>query len=91
MVTSTFDDIFQHIGGFGRYQMSKYDFTVPFVTLGLVSIAGSITSVLLPETLDQDLPDTLVDGETFFVGQNYCYKLWSKYVVRKERRREDMC
>ncbi|XP_050720191.1 organic cation transporter protein-like [Eriocheir sinensis] len=58
--------------------LSKVGFAVPFIIIGIVSIAGGLVSILLPETLDQDLPDTLHDGETFFRGQGYCYNPWRR-------------
>lgn len=58
--------------------LSKVGFAVPFIILGLVSIAGGIVSALLPETLDQELPDTLLDGETAFSGQSCCYNPCSR-------------
>ncbi|XP_063884704.1 LOW QUALITY PROTEIN: organic cation transporter protein-like [Scylla paramamosain] len=70
--------------------LSKLGFAVPFIILGLVSIAGGITSVLLPETLDQDLPDTLVDGETFFCGQSCCYNPWSKPQKDEKEEQDEM-
>ncbi|KAK3879576.1 hypothetical protein Pcinc_015863 [Petrolisthes cinctipes] len=53
--------------------LSKIGHYLPYTILGLVSILGGSICVLLPETLNQILPDTLEDGETFFTGQGYCY------------------
>ncbi|KAG0708046.1 Solute carrier family 22 member 16 [Chionoecetes opilio] len=63
--------------------LSKIGFAVPFVILGLVSIAGGLVSVVLPEILNQDLPDTHVDGETFFTGQSCCYNPCGRWVTGK--------
>ncbi|KAK3879574.1 hypothetical protein Pcinc_015861 [Petrolisthes cinctipes] len=53
--------------------LSKIGHYLPYTILSLVSILGGSICVLLPETLNQILPDTLEDGETFFTGQGYCY------------------
>ncbi|KAK3891632.1 hypothetical protein Pcinc_004479 [Petrolisthes cinctipes] len=53
--------------------LSKIGHYLPYTILGLVSILGGSICVLLPETFNQILPDTLEDGETFFTGQGYCY------------------
>ncbi|KAK3891624.1 hypothetical protein Pcinc_004472 [Petrolisthes cinctipes] len=65
-----------HLSGFiSPYivYLSKFGEYLPHTILGLVSILGGSICVLLPETLNHILPDTLEDGETFFTGQGYCY------------------
>ena len=37
---------------------------VTFITLGVFSIIAAFLTLCLPETGDEDLPDTLVDAET---------------------------
>lgn len=53
--------------------LSKFGHFLPYVILGIVTIAGGLVCILLPETLNQNLPDTLHDGETFFGDQGFCY------------------
>ena len=38
---------------------------LPLLVLGILGILGGILPLLLPETLDKDLPQTLQDGEDF--------------------------
>lgn len=35
----------------------------------MIGIAGGFLALFLPETLDQELPQTLQDGENFGIGQ----------------------
>lgn len=43
---------------------------LPLIILGILGIAGGLLSLVLPETLDHDLPQTLSDGEEFGRGQS---------------------
>lgn len=43
---------------------------LPLIILGILGIAGGLMCLLLPETLDHDLPQTLQDGEEFGRGQS---------------------
>ncbi|XP_017137337.1 organic cation transporter protein isoform X1 [Drosophila miranda] len=43
---------------------------LPLIILGLLGIFGGLLSLLLPETLNHDLPQTLSDGEEFGRGQS---------------------
>ena len=52
---------------------SKYGPGMPYVVLGVITVVGGLACLLLPETLNQNLPDTLHDGETFFADQPLCY------------------
>lgn len=45
---------------------------LPLLTLGFFGILGGVLSLFLPETMDQELPQTLADGEAFGAGQ----KMW---------------
>lgn len=56
---------------------------LPLLVLGIMGVLGGLLTLLLPETLDKDLPQTLQDGEDFGKDQ----KLWdmpclSKYVSK---------
>ncbi|XP_052892844.1 organic cation transporter protein [Anopheles moucheti] len=46
--------------------------SLPLIVLGILGIIGGLLSLLLPETLGHDLPQTLADGEDFGRGQ----KIW---------------
>lgn len=46
--------------------------SLPLIVLGILGIFGGLLSLLLPETLGHDLPQTLADGEEFGRGQ----KIW---------------
>lgn len=43
---------------------------LPLLILGVLGILGGLLSLLLPETLNHDLPQTLLDGEEFGRGQS---------------------
>lgn len=48
---------------------AKTSVILPLLILGVTGILGGILALFLPETLDQDLPQTLQDGENFGLGQ----------------------
>lgn len=52
---------------------------LPLVVLGIIGIVSGILSIFLPETLGQELPQTLTDGENF--GQDQ--KLWDFPCISK--------
>ncbi|XP_071514005.1 organic cation transporter protein-like isoform X2 [Panulirus ornatus] len=66
--------------------LSKYGHYLPYLIISLVALSGMVSSLLLPETLRQDLPDSLHDGETFFTNQSCCYNPCTR---RKEARPDD--
>nr|XP_027213382.1 solute carrier family 22 member 1-like [Penaeus vannamei] len=66
--------------------LSKYSYSLPYVIMGVITVIGGLTCLLLPETLHENLPDTLEDGETFFGGQTLCYNPCG---ARKEKSAKD--
>lgn len=58
---------------------------LPLLVLGTLGILGGILSLLLPETLDQDLPQTLQDGEDFGRDQG----IWDMPCLMKKAEDEE--
>lgn len=52
--------------------LANISVSLPLFILGILGILGGILALFLPETLDQELPQTLQDGENFGLGQ----KMW---------------
>lgn len=52
---------------------------LPLLVLGTIGILGGLLTLLLPETLDKDLPQTLQDGEDFGKDQ----KMWDMPCLSK--------
>ncbi|KAL6437617.1 hypothetical protein ACFW04_004202 [Cataglyphis niger] len=52
---------------------------LPLLVLGIMGILGGLLTLLLPETLDKDLPQTLQDGEDFGKDQ----KIWDMPFLSK--------
>jgi hypothetical protein len=55
------------------FQGITYDVRYPYIIIGIVSATAMIAALLLPETLHQRLPETLVDAQIFGREQ----KFWS--------------
>ncbi|XP_063698677.1 carcinine transporter-like [Culicoides brevitarsis] len=53
--------------------------TLPLIVLGIIGIIGGFLSLFLPETLGQELPQSLADGEEFGANQ----KMWSFPCISK--------
>lgn len=53
--------------------------SLPLIVLGVLGIFGGVLSLFLPETLGQELPQNLADGEEF--GKNQ--KMWSFPCISK--------
>ncbi|XP_046391762.1 solute carrier family 22 member 13-like [Ischnura elegans] len=51
--------------------LETVDKILPLLVLGILSFAGGVLSLFLPETLDQELPTTLQDGENFGKDQKF--------------------
>ncbi len=60
--------------------------SLPFLILGFGSLLGAAVSVLLPETADVDLPDTVEEARAFGRGQS----VWRMPCIerRKKEKRE---
>lgn len=58
--------------------LSYIHITLPLVILGVIGILGGILCLFLPETLNEELPQTLDDGEKFGMNQRFwdipCFK-----------------
>ncbi|XP_029674621.1 carcinine transporter-like isoform X3 [Formica exsecta] len=53
--------------------LAVYSRVLPLIVMGSLSVAGALTSVFLPETLNIHLPQTIEEGEQFGAD----FKLWS--------------
>ncbi|XP_068246337.1 organic cation/carnitine transporter 2-like isoform X2 [Palaemon carinicauda] len=53
--------------------LSKFGHFLPYLIMGIVTVIGGSFCALLPETMNEKLPDSLQDGETYFEGQACCY------------------
>lgn len=58
--------------------LSYIHLTLPLVILGVIGIFGGVLCLFLPETLNEELPQTLEDGEKFGMNQRFweipCFK-----------------
>ncbi|XP_076389828.1 organic cation transporter 1 isoform X1 [Megachile rotundata] len=53
--------------------LAVYSRVLPLIIMGTLSVAGALTSIFLPETLNIHLPQTIEEGEMFGAD----FKLWS--------------
>lgn len=53
--------------------------SLPLFILGILGIVGGVLALFLPETLDQELPQTLQDGESFGMDQG----MWDFPCIKK--------
>ncbi|XP_066250020.1 organic cation transporter protein [Euwallacea similis] len=61
--------------------LANIDLALPLLILGVLGIAGGILALFLPETLDQELPQTLQDGENFGLDQ----QIWDFPCIKKDQ------
>ena len=61
--------------------LSTISMVLPLIILGLLGIMGGILCLFVPETMDQDLPKTLQDGENFGLNQ----KFWDFPCLQKNK------
>ena len=59
--------------------LAVYSRVLPLIVMGSLSVAGAITSIFLPETLNIHLPQTVEEGELFGAD----FKLWSCPTIPK--------
>ncbi|XP_077525312.1 organic cation/carnitine transporter 2-like [Amblyomma americanum] len=68
----------QAFGSAGRFlssqvtQLAQFGRPIPLVIMGALSFLLAMLTFPLPETLHQELPEGLADGEQFVHGQNTC-------------------
>ncbi|GIY74832.1 organic cation transporter 1 [Caerostris darwini] len=62
--------------------LNQYGKALPFVLIGLTSFLTGILASFLPETLNENLPQTLTDAEAF--GKNQKYFSWTKKAVKSK-------
>ncbi|XP_076295140.1 organic cation transporter protein [Lasioglossum baleicum] len=62
---------------------SKVLYSLPMIILGIVTLLAGLLCVFLPETLLEQLPQTLEDGEVFGIDQ----KFWENPLTRMKRSR----
>ncbi|XP_035734250.1 organic cation transporter 1-like isoform X1 [Vespa mandarinia] len=60
--------------------LAVYSRVLPLIIMGSLSVAGALTSVFLPETLNIHLPQTIEEGELFGAD----FKLWSCPIIPKK-------
>ncbi|CAL7934703.1 unnamed protein product [Xylocopa violacea] len=61
--------------------LAVYSRVLPLIIMGTLSVAGALTSIFLPETLNIHLPQTIEEGELFGAD----FKLWSCPTLPKKR------
>ena len=50
---------------------STYYKTLPYIVLGALSVFGGLVCLLLPETANQNLPESVADAERFGAEQSF--------------------
>ncbi|CAL4095430.1 unnamed protein product [Meganyctiphanes norvegica] len=53
--------------------LGQWSKVASLLVLGVASMLAGLISIMLPETLNRDLPQTLEDGENFGADQGLCY------------------
>ncbi len=60
--------------------------SLPFLILGFGSLLGAAVSVLLPETADVDLPDTVEEARAFGRGQS----VWRMPCIERRKKEKEL-
>jgi len=60
----------------------QYGVWIPLLFMGSVCIVIGLVSTLLPETLNENLPQTVEEGNIF--GSDQKYFSWAKYVTSSQ-------
>lgn len=84
---------FIHIMGYVATILAPYvaylkvvSIELPLIVLGSLGIIAGVLALFLPETLNQELPQTLADGEEFGRGQSmFDFPCWAKKVDEVDR------
>lgn len=71
------------------FSLVERDTYMPVLVIGALSLSAAVVSLFLPETLEQALPQTIEDGESFGKDQGFCFCPVSLAMqARRERRQE---
>lgn len=65
--------------------LAVYSRVLPLIIMGTLSVAGALTSIFLPETLNIHLPQTIEEGELFGAD----FKLWSCPTLPRKRKNHE--
>ncbi|XP_071441246.1 organic cation transporter protein-like [Hetaerina americana] len=77
--------LFGVLGPFVVYLGTSVDKRYPYVIMGGICIVGAIAASFLPETLQQQLPETLAEAQVFGRNQRY-WSIVTNFRDRRQRR-----
>lgn len=66
--------------------LDSFDPTIPAITFGLVALLSGTWVMLLPETMNQPMPESIADGENFGKGDT-CFSVCFRHGRRNEVKR----
>lgn len=77
------------LAGTQVFSLVERDTYMPVLVIGALSLSAAVVSFFLPETLEQALPQTIEDGESFGEDQGFCFcPLSAAMQARRERSQE---